>query len=227
MKLNRFVILLVLAAVALVSIFVIRSSGSTGELGPTAKAADFNLFFDLHSTDQSQISDTLSEIKRGWHPGSVAMLLEMFHLAKFHKTKQQIADCLEEKTGEKYGINGKKWQRWIWNQDYTPHPEYPKFQSKLYAHVDDRFPEYFEHTEGALIRLDEIKWGGVKRDEIPPLDNPPMVEGSGPEASYLGDSNEVFGISINGDHRCYPKRILAWHEMFKDTIGGVPVCGVY
>ena len=31
----------------------------------------------------------------------------------------------------------------------------------------------------------------------------------------------------NEDARAYPKRILAWHEMFVDTVGGVPVAGVY
>ena len=37
----------------------------------------------------------------------------------------------------------------------------------------------------------------------------------------------MFGLSVNGDARAYPKRILAWHEMFVDTVGGVPVAGVY
>ena len=47
------------------------------------------------------------------------------------------------------------------------------------------------------------------------------------EAAWLDDTNVVFGVILNGDARCYPKRILAWHEMFKDTIGGESVCGVY
>ena len=47
------------------------------------------------------------------------------------------------------------------------------------------------------------------------------------EATYLGDRNIVFGIEVNGDARAYPKRILAWHEMFTDSVGGVPVAGVY
>ena len=63
------------------------------------------------------------------------------------------------------------------------------------------------------------------RDGIPPLKNPKML--SVAEAKYLGDNDVVFGIKLNGDARCYPKRILAWHEMFKDTIGGESVCGVY
>ena len=47
------------------------------------------------------------------------------------------------------------------------------------------------------------------------------------DAGYIEDDHIVFGISVNGDARAYPKRILGWHEMFVDTVGGVPVAGVY
>ena len=43
----------------------------------------------------------------------------------------------------------------------------------------------------------------------------------------MGDDDIVFGIEVNGDVRAYPKRILAWHEMFTDTVGNVDVTGVY
>ena len=47
------------------------------------------------------------------------------------------------------------------------------------------------------------------------------------EATWLEDDHIVFGVAINGDVRAYPKRILAWHEMFKDRIGGLELAGVY
>ena len=47
------------------------------------------------------------------------------------------------------------------------------------------------------------------------------------QANYLEDDNIVFGIAVNGDIRAYPKRILAWHEMFVDNVGGINVAGVY
>ena len=37
----------------------------------------------------------------------------------------------------------------------------------------------------------------------------------------------MFGISINGEARAYPKRILAWHEMALDAIGGVELTIIY
>lgn len=47
------------------------------------------------------------------------------------------------------------------------------------------------------------------------------------DADYLLDSDLVFGIEINGDARAYPLRIMGWHEMVNDVIGGVPVALAY
>ena len=44
--------------------------------------------------------------------------------------------------------------------------------------------------------MDEIRWGGVKQDGIPPLRNPSMIPGN--RASYLEDDHIVFGIEVNG-----------------------------
>ena len=75
------------------------------------------------------------------------------------------------------------------------------------------------------IRLEEITWGGVKKDGIPSLDQPRMTI---PEAvTYMRDDDLVFGVAINGDVRAYPLRIMGWHEMFNDVIGEVPVALAY
>ena len=47
------------------------------------------------------------------------------------------------------------------------------------------------------------------------------------EAKWLHDDHVVFAVAINGDMRAYPQRILAWHEMFKDRIGGLELAGIY
>ena len=113
----------------------------------------------------------------------------------------------------------------MWNAPELRHPRYAAFKGALYSLIDPRFAAYFDDMGEPLIRLDEIVWGGVRQDGIPPLRNPAMVAAE--EADYLEDGNVVFGISVNGDARAYPKRILAWHEMFVDTVGGTPVAGVY
>jgi hypothetical protein len=46
-------------------------------------------------------------------------------------------------------------------------------------------------------------------------------------ALYLSPEEPVFGIALNGDVRAYPLRILDWHEMANDVVGGVPVSLAY
>ena len=76
-------------------------------------------------------------------------------------------------------------------------------------------------------RFDLMKYNGevLFKMGIPLLRNPTMIKAS--QASYLDDNDIVFGIEMNGDVCAYPKRILAWHDMFTDTIGGVDITGVY
>jgi hypothetical protein len=85
--------------------------------------------------------------------------------------------------------------------------------------------EFFPDDVTSLIRLDEIDWGGVRVNGIPPLDHPRVLAGG--EAAYLRDSNVVFGVVVNGEARAYPKRVLAWHELARDRVGGREITVVY
>lgn len=112
--------------------------------------------------------------------------------------------------------------------EITPHPSFRALKLRLLRSVDpgfDRFLDTPQAREGAKIRLEEITWGGVRVDGIPPLDNPDMLAAA--DATYLRDQDLVFGVSINGDARAYPLRILGWHEMMNDVVGGVPVALAY
>jgi len=103
---------------------------------------------------------------------------------------------------------------------------YADFKAYLYGALDPAFYQYFyERGSQAKIRLDEIIWGGVRQDGIPPLNLPIMMAAS--QATYLSDTDVVFGLVINGEARAYPKRILAWHELFTDDIGEQSIAGVY
>jgi hypothetical protein len=44
---------------------------------------------------------------------------------------------------------------------------------------------------------------------------------------FLVPSDRVVGVSINGETRAYPLRILAWHEIVNDTLGGWPIAVTY
>ncbi|MFQ5971552.1 MAG: DUF3179 domain-containing protein [Alphaproteobacteria bacterium] len=75
------------------------------------------------------------------------------------------------------------------------------------------------------IPLKEIVSDGAVRDSIPPIDDPVFVPVS--EAGDVGDLEPVLSIGIEGDFRAYPLRILLWHEIVNDVVGGVPVLVSY
>ena len=170
-------------------------------------------------------AEVLKKVKKGWQPEFAAMILDLLPLARDPKAKRDLLRLLETKTGQKLGYDINKWLDWLWNEQERAHPLYPDFKANLYGLIDPKFRGYFSGDRKMLIRLDEVRWGGVGQDGIPPLRSPAMIPAS--EASYLGEDNVIFGIAVQGDVRAYPKRILAWHEMFVDTVGGVSVTGVY
>ena len=83
------------------------------------------------------------------------------------------------------------WQRWIWTLPYDPHPAYGRFKGLIYRSIDPAFESFFPQGVRSLIRLDEIDWGGIVVNGIPPLDYPKHVPAA--QASYLGDGDIVFG----------------------------------
>ena len=124
------------------------------------------------------------------------------------------------------------WYDWmLWQQanpDIVPNEAYLPFKLAIYDQIDPQFRRFFPPgpiREIADIRVEEMAWGGVRVDGIPPLDNPTMIPAG--EADYLLDDDLVFGVEIEGDARAYPLRILGWHEMMNDTVGGRPVALAY
>jgi hypothetical protein len=79
--------------------------------------------------------------------------------------------------------------------------------------------------DDALIPIDEIKSGGPPRDGIPSLDYPEFVTAD--DATYLKGRDRVLGISVKGAARAYPIRILNYHEIVNDAIGGTAVVVTY
>ncbi len=160
-----------------------------------------------------------------WDDAHASILVELMRYVPDEASRRRIVSVLERGTGQRIGRDLEGWWEWIWRTDPGTHPEYAAFKAELYATLDTSFVAYFDDDPPANIRLDEIRWGGVGRDGIPPLDHPAMIPAA--EADYLDDDDIVFGIALDGDVRAYPKRILAWHEMFKDSIAAEHYTGVY
>jgi len=84
--------------------------------------------------------------------------------------------------------------------------------------------------DDALVPSEQILHGGPRRDGIPSLDDPTFVAAR--QAKFLTSNDRVLGLEINGVRRAYPIKILNYHEIVNDLVGGdaivityCPLCG--
>ncbi len=85
-------------------------------------------------------------------------------------------------------------------------------------------PPKFDLTN-VNIPKKEIRGGGPQKDGIPALTNPPTITPA--KADYLAANDRVAGVTLEGVSRAYPLRILTWHEIVNDTVGGIPIAMTY
>ncbi|MFK7920961.1 MAG: DUF3179 domain-containing protein [Bacteroidia bacterium] len=87
----------------------------------------------------------------------------------------------------------------------------------------------FDYSDSS-VPPEEIKAGGPGRDGIPSIDYPLFVPAN--KARYMMTADRVLAIEINGVAKAYPVKILNYHEVVNDTVGGqavvityCPLCG--
>ena len=149
--------------------------------------------------------------------------------ARYSGGEEAILEALTTLTGQPIA-NWKEAMEWQEaHGEIVPHQSFRDMKLALYEDIDPAFMRFLggsrSKRENMRIRLEEIAWGGVPVDGIPALDDPELIDAV--EADYLRADDLVFGVEINGDARAYPLRIMGWHEMFNETIGGVPVALAY
>lgn len=77
-----------------------------------------------------------------------------------------------------------------------------------------------------LVPLEDIIPGGPPPDGIPAIDRPAFVAPAAADA-WLKPMEPVLALEVNGDARAYPLRVLIWHEIVNDTVGGKAVAVTY
>jgi hypothetical protein len=91
------------------------------------------------------------------------------------------------------------------------------FSALAQTHPTREFPKTDFDTSS--IPFSEVFSGGVSRDAIPAIDNPRFVHHSDGDLD-LGEEEPVLSLRVGGEARAYPLRILIWHEIVNDTLGG-------
>jgi hypothetical protein len=162
-------------------------------------------------------------VARG-RPDMVGPLLDLMRF--FPPDPRGFGATLERLTGAAHGTDWAAWMLW---QEERPelraYDGYAAFKADTLALIDPDFRVFFRPAPPPRIRLEEVVWGGVAKDGIPALVNPAMVTAGA--ATWLEPDEWVFGVALNGDVRAYPFRVMDWHEMANDVVGGVPAALAY
>lgn len=61
--------------------------------------------------------------------------------------------------------------------------------------------------------------GGPGKDGIPSIDQPRFIPADQADA-WLQPGDRVIGVYENGEAKAYPQRIVVWHEIVNDRVGG-------
>ena len=134
-------------------------------------------------------------------------------------------------TGSDFTFGLREWREmgeWLGRnlQEYPPPSRYPEWKIHVLSQIDPAMAALLQPAvEHSPVNLTEIMWGGVRVDGIPPLENAPYILAE--QATWLWPDDRVFGVSINGEHRAYPLRIMNAHELANDVLGGEPISLVY
>jgi hypothetical protein len=187
------------------------------------------LMVNLSEGSSREADEAIARILAANDPRFVSVLIELVRARQIglvqNPEPDDIVAALEALSGQSWGSNWGDWITWYGGTDLTPPPGFTTWKGRLLAGIDNYFGLFLLDKHPTKIRVEEIQWGGVVKDGIPALDNPTMLLAS--DAGYMEPWEPVFGIEINGDARAYPLRILDWHEMANDVVGGVPVSLAY
>ncbi len=119
--------------------------------------------------------------------------------------------------------------------DIPAPPGYVDLKRRIYSPL---VPQWESIIQPGQVDWRLVTWGGVRIDDraydttdepcncIPAIDNPETQPAA--EATWLKDSDIVFGIVVGDAARAYPRRIMEVREMVNDTLGGrdlaIPYC---
>ena len=179
----------------------------------------------------------VAAIGRSGDPRLAWIISDMLRFAAGQQPQQALTLAASGLLGKTFDVNN------AW-RDITNHllawnipapPDYLNYKRAIFTLNVPGWDELF--VEGDIDwRL--VSWGGVLIDNraydetddgcncIPAADNPEVS--SAEDATWLKDSDIVFGIEVNGEARAYPRQIMEVREMVNDTLGGrdlgIPYC---
>jgi len=93
-----------------------------------------------------------------------------------------------------------------------------------------RVASYGFPLEPLLVDQRPLVAGGIPRDGIPALEEPGGLDAAALSTlgrRFLLPDDPVVGVELGGEARAYPLRVLVFHELANDTLGGTPILVVH
>jgi Protein of unknown function (DUF3179) len=109
---------------------------------------------------------------------------------------------------------------------FNPAADYQQSQSRVTFQREIRKPWTKTDFSRHVVPLRQFERGGPAPDGIPPLDHP-RTTAVRVASSHLTARDPVITVVVHGDARAYPLRILVWHEIANDVLGGEPILVTY
>ncbi len=212
----------------------------TGPLSPALQFAARVAFIDstaLSKWDDNQ-EQALAAIARSGDPRLAWIIGDMLRFVSTKEAKHSLVRTAAE-------LLGKDFDRFLAWHNITNHliawdipapPDYLNYKAAIFSFNVPGWESIFVDGD---IDWRHVSWGGVPIDNraynqydarcsgcIPAIDNPEVSNAS--DAAWLQDDDIVFGITINGESRAYPRQIMEVRELVNDTLGGrdlgIPYC---
>ena len=175
--------------------------------------------------------DALENARREGDKSQASAIVEMMPFFPSSDVVRAGTETLESLTGVNLGYVDRLWHIWMeWlgsnDEEFQPPEGYLEWKISIYRLISPRYVKFLGQSEKPpRVNLWELAWGGVRPDGIPDLNHAPVIPGELQE--YLQPGDRVFGVTINGQSRAYPLRIVNAHEMANDTLGGEPIALAY
>jgi hypothetical protein len=131
-----------------------------------------------------------------------------------------VREALEQVSSERFATVA-EWYAWI-AAEPPPLPDgYGEWKGRLLSVIDPRFSDLIHEDAPGAVPPHRLIWAHVGPGDIPALVEPDTVHRV--EERYLGASDRVFGVVVDGVARAYPERIIAWHGAVHDVVNGRPI----
>ncbi len=76
-------------------------------------------------------------------------------------------------------------------------------------------------SDEAVADSDDVSSSYQRRGPFVPLDTPEFITPA--EATFLEADDHVLGVTIDGDSRAYPIRMMTFHHIVNDSFDGRPI----